>query len=109
MQVGTVHLTRLCSLVLVLVAESNALEVMLWQVRTLCENGADPCIGDYDKRTCLHLAASCGHSDVVDFLIRLGTVDLNPVDRFGGTPLDDAYRHGFVVVVTMLQVCAPAR
>eukprot|EP00241_Pyramimonas_parkeae_P014738 CAMPEP_0114294822 /NCGR_PEP_ID=MMETSP0059-20121206/10338_1 /TAXON_ID=36894 /ORGANISM="Pyramimonas parkeae, Strain CCMP726" /LENGTH=1092 /DNA_ID=CAMNT_0001416639 /DNA_START=137 /DNA_END=3415 /DNA_ORIENTATION=+ len=78
-------------------------------VRTLCENGADPCIGDYDKRTCLHLAASCGHSDVVDFLIRLGTVDLNPVDRFGGTPLDDAYRHGFVVVVTMLQTAGAKR
>lgn len=79
---------------------------MALQVRTLCENGADPSIGDYDRRTCLHLAASCGHSDVVYYLILLGTVDLNSVDRFGGTPLDDAYRHGFMVVVMMLQVRA---
>ena len=32
-----------------------------------------------------------------------GAVDLNPVDRWGGTPLDDAYLHGHDGVVAVLE------
>ena len=45
--------------------------------------------GDYDGRTSLHLAASEGHRDVVEYLINQ-EVEINPADRWGNTPLDDA-------------------
>ena len=48
--------------------------------------------GDYDDRTCLHLAASCGKISVVQYLIEVDGLNMDPIDRFGGTPLDDAYR-----------------
>lgn len=48
---------------------------------------------DYDGRTALHLAAAEGHRDAVEFLLSRG-VDPMPVDRWGGTPLDDANRSG---------------
>ena len=56
--------------------------------------------GDYDLRTALHLAASEGLLETVQFLVegswsteRLPHgANLSPVDRWGGTPLDDAVR-----------------
>ena len=56
--------------------------------------------GDYDSRTALHLAASEGLLDTVQFLVegswsaeRLPHgANLSPIDRWGGTPLDDAVR-----------------
>ncbi|KAL1520012.1 hypothetical protein AB1Y20_023492 [Prymnesium parvum] len=47
---------------------------------------------DYDKRTALHLAASEGHLDVVKLLVEELGARLSPVDRWDGTPLDDALR-----------------
>jgi len=61
---------------------------------TLVENGAPIDQGDYDKRTALHLAASEGLLEVVTFLIEECGADPNPVDRWNGTPIDDAVRHG---------------
>jgi hypothetical protein len=45
--------------------------------------------GDYDKRTCLHLAAGAGNIEIVRFLIGEGA-NVNPRDRWGATPLNDA-------------------
>lgn len=45
--------------------------------------------GDYDKRTCLHLAAGAGELEIVKFLIGEGA-NVNPRDRWGATPLNDA-------------------
>ena len=45
--------------------------------------------GDYDQRTPLHLASTFGHLEVVKYLISNG-VKVNPVDRWGATPLNDA-------------------
>jgi glutaminase len=45
--------------------------------------------GDYDARTPLHLASAHGHFYIVKFLVEIG-VKVNPVDRWGATPLNDA-------------------
>ena len=47
---------------------------------------------DYDRRTPLHIAASEGHVDIVEFLTSRGA-RVNRSDRWGGSPLDDALRH----------------
>ena len=46
-------------------------------------------LGDYDKRTPLHLASAAGHLDIVKFLISV-KAELSPHDRWGATPLNDA-------------------
>ena len=61
------------------------------------QQGADLNCADYDLRTPLHLAAAEGQIEVVEFFIeqsRSGVVQLNPKDRWGRTPLDDAELHG---------------
>ena len=63
-------------------------------IRVLAENKVDVGVGDYDGRTPLHLAACAGHTSVIEFLLRQPSVVVNSVDRFGGTPLEDAIRHG---------------
>ncbi len=45
--------------------------------------------GDYDKRTPLHVSCGAGKEDVVRYLIEEMGVDINPVDRWGATPLND--------------------
>ena len=50
--------------------------------------------GDYDRRTPIHLAASEGRLEAVQVLVEELDVDVSPADRWGGTPLDDATRHG---------------
>ena len=53
---------------------------------------------DYDMRTPLHVAVSEGHVKMVHVLLKefssLGADPVNAVDRWGGTPLQDAIRHG---------------
>eukprot|EP00899_Mesostigma_viride_P007210 jgi/Mesvir1/16490/Mv10045-RA.1 len=66
------------------------------------DNGADVNSADYDQRTALHLAASNGHAEVVDELLRRPGIDINPLDRLGGTPLEDALRGGYVDIAEML-------
>ncbi|KAL3809012.1 hypothetical protein ACHAXA_000292 [Cyclostephanos tholiformis] len=46
-------------------------------------------MGDYDKRTALHVACAGGHYDVVELLCKKGA-NVNVEDRWGGKPLDDA-------------------
>ena len=59
------------------------------QVKRLVEFGVDPTIGDYDKRTALHVSAAEGHEKIVEFLL-FSQADPNCKDRWGGTPLQDA-------------------
>jgi len=49
-------------------------------------------IGDYDKRTSLHLAAAEGHADIVYFLSVEVKVDQKQ-DRWGVTPLHEVRKH----------------
>jgi hypothetical protein len=56
---------------------------------------------DYDRRTPLHLAASEGAYKVTEWLIKKGA-DVNALDRFGRTPLEDAVRGDYREVVKLL-------
>jgi len=58
--------------------------------------------GDYDNRTALHLAASNGHYNVIKYFIEQ-EINLNPIDRWGGTPLDDATREDHTDIIKLLQ------
>jgi len=63
----------------------------------------DMTVTDYDGRTALHVAASEGHLNCVQFLVEKCNVPLMPKDRWGGTPLDDAVRFGRMSVVKYLE------
>lgn len=61
-------------------------------------------MGDYDKRTALHLAASEGHLQVVQYLIDEGFFkEILIKDRWNNTPLDDAIRHNHKQVEAFLK------
>jgi len=74
----------------------------LMKVTLLVEDGIDVNTGDYDQRTALHLAASEGQLDVVKFIAECDDAKLSPVDRWGGTPVDDAMRCGHSDVAEFL-------
>lgn len=59
--------------------------------------------GDYDGRTAMHLAASEGHLDILKQLVKHGLKDINPTDRWGNTPLDDAKRGVFQEVTDYIE------
>ncbi|CAM8926480.1 unnamed protein product [Rhodiola kirilowii] len=58
-------------------------------VMRVLENGVDPGISDYDKRTALHLAACEGWTEIVALLLDK-KAEVNSLDRWGRTPLSDA-------------------
>lgn len=57
---------------------------------------------DYDGRTALHLAAAENRVDVVEYLLTRN-IDKNPVDRWGGTPLEDAKKAGHQKIVKLFE------
>ncbi len=61
------------------------------EIQRLVASGIDLNASDYDKRTALHLAAAEGHLNVIKYLVDR-KVEVNPRDRWGGTPLGDAQR-----------------
>jgi len=62
------------------------------RVKYLVSQGASPNRGDYDGRTPIHLAASEGHTEILQYFSELPVCNLNCVDRWGNTPLEDARR-----------------
>lgn len=71
------------------------------EMRRLTARGLSPAVSDYDGRTALHLAASEGKVAALRYLLSLG-VPVDPVDRWGNTPLDDAIRQGHDNIVSIL-------
>lgn len=57
---------------------------------------------DYDRRSPLHLAASEGHLEMVKYLLEQGA-RINRSDRWGNSPIDDAYRHKHFDVMEYLR------
>ena len=74
----------------------------LFEVQNLIANGADPDAVDYDGRTALHLAASEGHEAIISYLLSK-SINLAPVDRWGGTPLSDAKKNGKKEAIRLLE------
>ncbi|BDA49938.1 probable potassium channel AKT2 [Coccomyxa sp. Obi] len=63
-------------------------------LRRLIAAGAPADVGDYDKRTALHIAAAEGNTAAIRLLVEEGGADVHVKDRWGNTPLDEARRVG---------------
>ena len=84
------------------VLHQSALGNQLVLEKILLERPALVNFRDYDRRTALHIAASEGQFDICQFLVAKGA-RINRVDRWGGSPLDDAHRHRHADVVKFLR------
>ncbi|XP_074060182.1 LOW QUALITY PROTEIN: ankyrin repeat domain-containing protein 54-like [Macrotis lagotis] len=74
---------------------------MMWKVRQLLEDGADPGATDDKGRTALHLAACNGHDQIVQLLLSHGA-DPDLKDGLGNSPLHLAACTNHIPVVTTL-------
>ncbi|KAM4543243.1 60 kDa lysophospholipase isoform 2-T2 [Odontesthes bonariensis] len=68
----------------------------------LKEMGSNLCLGDYDGRTPLHVAASNGHHKMVMYLLANGA-SVHAKDRNGDTPLSNAVRFKQKKIVQLLR------
>ncbi|KAL5259485.1 hypothetical protein ACHWQZ_G009806 [Mnemiopsis leidyi] len=59
-------------------------------------------VGDHDNRTPLHIAAALGHVDIVKTLI-WNKSDVNAIDRFGFSPLQEACQNRHDTVCEILR------
>lgn len=86
----------------------------LGAIQDQIQRGSDVACRDYDLRTPLHLAAAENQQDVVRYFIEEAAMsrnglNLNPVDRWGGTPLDDAYLQGHTEIIAILEAAGAIR
>ena len=90
--------------------ETSDTNTMIWAasvgdltlIRRLVARGTSLMAADYDRRTPLHLAAAEGHQQVLAYLLA-HMVELDPVDRWGHTPLDEAIRHNQLDAIRLLK------
>jgi len=71
-------------------------------IKRMQAEGVNLAEADYDGRTALHLAAAENQIEVVEYLLNQN-VPLQPKDRWGGTPLDDAKRGKHKEMVLLLK------
>lgn len=65
-------------------------------------SGMDMALADYDHRTALHLAATEGHLDVIEFLLETCQLNHDIRDRWGRRPIDDAIYCGHKPIADFL-------
>eukprot|EP01130_Rhizamoeba_saxonica_P003620 TRINITY_DN1511_c0_g1_i1.p1 TRINITY_DN1511_c0_g1~~TRINITY_DN1511_c0_g1_i1.p1 ORF type:complete len:472 (-),score=83.20 TRINITY_DN1511_c0_g1_i1:34-1449(-) len=70
-------------------------------IMELISSGQNIDSSDYNGRGAIHLAASKGHIDIVELLLRNGA-DPHLKDRYGNTPIYEAKMNGFEEIVDML-------
>jgi len=79
------------------------------KITRIVNSGFDLNTADYDGRTPLHLAASDGKLEIVKYFISQNAA-VDPKDRWGNTPLDDARRGHFTdVIETLVNAGATAK
>ena len=71
------------------------------KLRLYCEFGAKVNASDYDLRTPLHIASSCGYVDSATVLLKYGA-SKDAVDRFGNSAKNDADREGHRALAALL-------
>ncbi|XP_044021900.1 60 kDa lysophospholipase isoform X2 [Siniperca chuatsi] len=71
-------------------------------LEALKDMGSSLCLGDYDGRTPLHIAACEGHLELVKYLLSHGATVYGK-DRYGDTPLCNAVRFRHKKVVQLLR------
>ena len=74
----------------------------LEKLKVLLTCDINPNAADYDARTCMHLAACTGNPNLINVLLD-AKADINSTDRWGGTPLRDAVKHGHTEVAALLK------
>lgn len=72
-------------------------------VASLLKKGISADSVDYDGRSPAHVAAAAGHLTILKVLEE-HSAGFNSVDRWGGTPLDDAVHYGNAEVIDFLRV-----
>lgn len=93
--------------------ETDRVIAMIWAaskgdltaIQRLVARGVDINGADYDGRTPLHLAASEGHTHIVQYLINY-QAKTNLIDRWGNTALDDAIQNKHQEIVDLLKTTA---
>ena len=85
--------TQLCT-----AAESGDMR----QMTRLIDNGVDPNVPDYDRRTAFHVAASNGTLKVVEYLLACNA-NANAIDSRGQTPLHVAVLGGHQLVAKLIR------
>ncbi len=71
------------------------------EIQRLEARGMDLNVSDYDGRTAIHLSAAEGNLEVIKYLIEK-KVNINPRDRWNGTPLTDAKKCNHIDVIDYL-------
>jgi len=89
---------------LVVIAEAAA-SGDIESLRKLMQAGAHLDAGDYDERTPLHIVCAGAHAslDVARFFVEEVGSDVNAIDRWGFTPLQDALRAGHDDLIAYLR------
>ena len=80
-----------------------AAEGNIEMLKQLLRGGVRVDQGDHNARTALHLAAAEGRLGTVHFLVKEAHAEVNVLDCFGSTPLDDALNNNFAAVAAFLR------
>lgn len=73
------------------------------ELKRLLNKGCTVNCTDYDGRTPLHIAASNNNIEMVQKLLSVKDINVNPIDNFDMTPYHDAMIHKFTDIAELLK------